>query len=254
MADVAVHPLVGNDGTCLDGRRKHHSIEVFASAEGYINLSWSEGEIGIDDGPLEGETLTFVDGDGPGQSQGQLVELSLNLRLNLAGFRVQLVLGILPGQRFHLYRLGIARTEHADHTVADFHDFTDSTVVIAVLTRRVVLDKHHLCAFFQHQQVARRIGIFREVAFDFGFEGVTLGGQLGQFTLVIVVCQTVVSGQSDIAFTRFWDEGGMVALVEDVDVLGRWFGFSDMVEYVEKGVVFLTIDLFQLYGDIFYLL
>ena len=176
VADIAVNSFVGNDGACLDGRRKHHSIEVFATTQRHIDLSWCEREVGIDDGPLEGQTLTLVDGDGPGQPQGQLVELSLNLRLNLAGLRVQLVLGVLPNQRFHLYRLGIARTEHADPSVADFHDFTDSTVVITVLASRVVLHKHHLCAFFQRQQVARRIGIIREIALDPGSEGVTTRG------------------------------------------------------------------------------
>ena len=63
-----------------------------------------------------------------------------------------------------------------------------------------------------------------------------------------------MGGQADIAFTRFGDESGLATLVEDGDILCRWLGFADMVEHIEEETVFLTIDLFQLDGHIFYLL
>ena len=138
MADIVLHALVGDDGAGLDRSRKHHSIERTATAEGDIHLSGGEGEVGIDDGVIEGEALTLVDGNGPRQSQGQLAELALHLGLYLSRLRVQLILCILPFQRFYFYRLAVVRTEHIDATVADFNDFTDAAVEVTMFSRGVI--------------------------------------------------------------------------------------------------------------------
>ena len=213
VADIAFHALVGDDGTGLNRSRKHHSIEVSASAEGDIYLPWGEREVGIDDGAVEGEALALVNGDSPGQSQGQLAELALHLGLYLSRLRVQLILRILPFQRFYLYCLAIVRTKHKDTTVADFDDFTDTAVEVAMLSRGVVFHEHHLCALFQRQLFTRRIGILREVALDLCLEGITATRQFGEFVLVVTVCQMVVGGQTDVAFAGLGDEGGLIPII-----------------------------------------
>ena len=150
--DITLHPFVSDDGTGLNGSRKHHSIERFATTKGYIYLTRSKREAGINYGSLEGQTLTLMNGDGPCQTKWQLTELALYFRLNDSCLWVQLILCILPLQRFDINSLTIARTEHTDTTVADFHDFTDAPIIISVFSRGIVLHKHHLRTLFQHQE------------------------------------------------------------------------------------------------------
>ena len=213
MADIVLHALVGDDGAGLNRSRKHHSIEGSATAEGDIYLSWGERKVGVDDGAVEGEALALVNGDSPGQSQGQLAELALHFGFYLSRLRVQLILCILPFQRFYFYRLAVIRTKHTYAFVSNLNDLTDAAIEVAMLSRRVVLHEHHLCAQFQRQLFACRIGILREVALDLCLEGITATRQFGEFVLVVTVCQMVVGGQTDVAFAGLGDEGGLIPII-----------------------------------------
>ena len=77
--------------------------------------------------------------------------------------------------------------------------------------------------------------------------------QLGEFAVVIVVCQTVMSGQTDIAFARFGNEGGVIAAVQRGEVISRRTSLTHMVKDIKKSRIFLTIHLIQLDGYIIYL-
>ena len=132
----------------------------------------------------------------------------------LSRLRVQLILCILPFQRFYFYRLAVVRTEHIDATFADFNDFTDAAVEVTMFSRGVVLYEHHLCALFQRQLFARGVGILWEVAFDLCLEGKTATRQFGEFVLVVTVCQMVVGGQTDVSFARLGDEGGLIPVIQ----------------------------------------
>ena len=147
-----------------------------------------------------------MDGNGPGQSQGQLVELALHLRLYLAGLGVELILGILPCQRLHFYHLAVTRTEHADPALADLNDLADAAVEVTVFTCGIVLHEHHLCPLLQCQPVTRRIGVVREVALDLCLKGVVAAWQFQEFPLVVTVCQVVVGCQADISLASLGGE------------------------------------------------
>ena len=138
----------------------------------------------------------------------------MHLGLYLTRLWIQLILRILPFQRFYFYRLAVVRAKHKDTTVVDFDDFTDTAVEVAMLSRGVVLHEHHLCALFQRQLFACRIGILREVALDLCLKGVTAARQLHEFVLVVAVCQMVVGGQTDVAFAGLGDEGGLIPVIQ----------------------------------------
>ena len=118
--------------------------------------------------------------------------------------------------------------------LVDLHDLADASVEVAVLARGVVLDEHHLYPFFQRQHLTRGVGVFWEVALYPGLETVAMVGEFRQLAVVVVVCQPVVGGQTDIALTRLWDKSGLTTRIESLDVLSRRLGLTDMVEHVEK--------------------
>ena len=78
--------------------------------------------------------------------------------------------------------------------------------------------------------------------------------QLGEFAVVIVVCQTVVSGQTDIAFALLRDKSRLASLIQSSDVVGGGICLTDVVQNIEESGIFLTKHLTQQDGDIFYLL
>ena len=139
-----------------------------------------------------------MDGDGPCQSQGQLPEGALHLGLNLARLLVQRVAGVLPLQRFHLDSLAVALAIDGETVVAGLHHASDTTIIIPVVARGVVLHEHHLCALLQDQCLGCGIGVFRECALDFCAIGIGRRGQLSQLGLIIVVSNIIVGGQSDV--------------------------------------------------------
>ena len=198
LGNVRVDPFVVDDGTRLQGRCQQQTFEGAAAAQGHIHLTGCETLVGIDDGVVEGQSLTLMDGDGPGQSQGQLPEGALHLGLNLACLLVQRVAGVLPFQRFHLDGLAVALAIDGETVVAGLHHTSDATIIIPVVARGVVLYEHHLCALLQDQCLGCGIGVFRERALDFCAVGIGRRGQFPQLRLIIVVGDIIVSGQSDV--------------------------------------------------------
>ena len=96
MGDVVVDALVADDGTRLQRRSQHQPLQRAAAAQSHIDLPRRKRLVGIDDGAVERQSLTLVDGNGPCQAQGVLPERALHLGLNLARLRVQRVAGVLP--------------------------------------------------------------------------------------------------------------------------------------------------------------
>ena len=64
------HGAVLDDGGRRNRRAEHESFERFATREGHIRLTVGESPLHVDDGALEGEALTLVDGDGPSGAEG----------------------------------------------------------------------------------------------------------------------------------------------------------------------------------------
>ena len=108
LTDVAVDALVVDDGVPVQRLGQRQSLQCAATAQGHIHLARGERLTSIDDGMVEGQALTFVDGDGPCQSQGVLGEGALHLGLYDACFGVQRVAGVFPFQWLHLNGLAVS--------------------------------------------------------------------------------------------------------------------------------------------------
>ena len=82
-------------GACIlrdDASCEEEAIKRLDAAEGNVELSWCKNAFAeVEDHLVEGCTLTFMDGDCPGQFQRVLSEGSLNLFLELLGFAVILI-------------------------------------------------------------------------------------------------------------------------------------------------------------------
>ena len=109
---VCVDTCVVDNGPLRDAAGQHQPFERFASAQGYVNLSGGKREAGIYDGALKGESLAFVNGDGPCQSQGILAERALHLGFNLLCFFVEHVFGVLPCHGLHFDVVVVVGTMH----------------------------------------------------------------------------------------------------------------------------------------------
>ena len=60
-------PGVGPDAGGADLGDQHDTFEAFAAAQRHIDLPVGKCCLCVQDHPLEGQALAFVDGDGPGQ-------------------------------------------------------------------------------------------------------------------------------------------------------------------------------------------
>ena len=147
MCDVVIDALVAHDGSRVERFGKHKAFERAAAAQGNIDLSRRKTLVGIDDCAVEGEALTLVYRDGPSQTQGQLLERSLHLRLYFPRLFVQGVARVLPLQRLHIDGFRVALTIDAQLPVACLHHTSDASVVVTMLAGRVVLHEHHLRPF-----------------------------------------------------------------------------------------------------------
>ena len=133
MGDVVGDPLVVDDAALADAGGQNQTVEALAAAQRHIDLSGGKGESGVDDSMLKGQALALMDGDGPGQAQGILLEGTCNLGFYGLGLGVDGVFGILPLIRLHLDSVFVARTEHGDGLLVDGDDMSDTAVVILVL-------------------------------------------------------------------------------------------------------------------------
>ena len=114
-------------------RAENHALEGLAAAQGHIDLPVGEGRSGIDYGPLKGESLAFMDGDGPGRFQRKLQEGSDLVLGDLKRIRIERILDILPDRRFNLDLLRVVRAADADMLAGDTGDLADLAVEIAFL-------------------------------------------------------------------------------------------------------------------------
>ena len=126
---------------------------------------------------FEGQALTLMDGDGPCQTQWQLVETALYMGLYLSRFGVNLILRILPYQRFYVDGFGITGTQYLYMTGVDLYHSTYTSIIITVIAGRIVLHKHHLRTFLQFQFHTCGIGVLRKITLDTGFESETSTGK-----------------------------------------------------------------------------
>ena len=122
----------------------------------------------IDDGAVESEPLTLVNGDGPRQFQRQLCESAFHLFAYLFAFLVQHISAVAPllGHHFDDFALLCA---HFHSFGGEACHFANHSVVVTMV--RCVFHKHHLRPLFQFQMLGCGIGVFGKISFDGSFVG-----------------------------------------------------------------------------------
>jgi len=154
-----------------NGRAQHQAFEGFAATQGNVDLAVDKGGPGVDDGPVKCQPLAFMNGNGPGQLEGELYESADLVLGDFSGRRVDPVLDVFPNCRLYRDLPVIAGAFDENRPVADPGDSADLAVEIELFGRRIVLDEHHLGALFEGERRRGRIRILREIPLDFSIKG-----------------------------------------------------------------------------------
>ena len=243
LADVIGDGGVGDDAAGPEGLAQDEAFEGLATGEGDIDLAVGKGGVGVHDGALEGEPLAFVDGDGPGELERDLLEGAFDGFGDALGGGIDRVLHVVPlhGRDGNVAR--VAGAADADGAVFDGRDAAELAVEEALVGRGVVLDEQDLRAdleFDPRIDGKRQLG---ESAVDFGGEtdgGTGKGGELG---IVEALGLRVVGAKSNVAVAVGGRKTRHVAAVELGERFRREAVFADGVEKVEETAVLLAVDL-----------
>ena len=174
-----------------------------------------ESTLYVDDGVFESQSLTLVHGDGPCQSEGDLLKGAFHHFLDFIGLFVEGKSAVLP--RFYSHADFFRRVLRAHHNVffGDFGDFSQESVEIAMLGRTVVFDEHHLRSAFEGEHFGSGVGTFGKGALNHGAKLVFAGGELLHLVGIDVVGLMIVGDESHIGGARrfeIWTIAGVEAL------------------------------------------
>ena len=127
-----------------------NSFQSPASGKCHIDLPRGETLPSIYDKPVKSESLAFVDGNRPRQTDRQLLETSCDFFFYLFVLS-QSVFFLFPDFFFYFQFL-IASIQNCENFIfCEAGYFSEFAVVIFSVARGVISDKHHLCADFQFQ-------------------------------------------------------------------------------------------------------
>ena len=122
-----------------------------ASAEGYVSLSTDKYAAGeVDNDPAEGQSLAFVDGDGPCQPYGELREGAEYFLFYLLFLLVVFVAAVIPLLRLHVALYPVVGDDLEGFVFfVEAADYAYGAVHPAMV--EVILNEDDLCSRFQYQ-------------------------------------------------------------------------------------------------------
>ena len=92
----------------------------------------------------------------PSRFQRILGKRSDNGLMYLFRLLVKLILHVLPLLWSNINNLRLSDRAHLNVVVINIHDLTNHTVIIFLISRRIVLYEHHLSTQFQGESLFRR--------------------------------------------------------------------------------------------------
>ena len=119
-----------------------------------------------------------------------------------------------------------------------------------MLTRNVVLDKHDLRSYLQHQFFLCRVHINRKIPLHLGTENLRLSCQLLQAGSVQIIGLLVVGREIDVTTGLFGSKVGQATAVQAIEYRDIHPIVTDTVQQVEKLGIALTINFGQLHRHI----
>ena len=244
-----LHDLCAHEDVALtEGRLEGDALERGAAGEGDVGLSASEGASAseVDGHLVERQSLALMDGDGPGESDGELGVGAEQLFLDLLFLLVEGVAHVLPDLALNVV-LEAFLGDDADESVflVDIVDDAEGAVHPALVL--VVLDEDDLCAWLELEFHRRGQGGLGEVALDDACEGGGLAFEFGEVLFVGVVDDVAAGGEGDAHRPLWWS--WHYPCVEGLEI-GRGGGVvADAVEDGDEVAVGLAIDLAELDGD-----
>jgi hypothetical protein len=126
VADVGGDGIIDDDAVGAEGGAEHEAVEGLAAGEGDIDLAVGEGGVGVDDGAFEGEALALVDGDGPGELEGDLFEGAFDGFGDAVGGGIDGVLDVVPLEGLGEDVVDVAGAADADGGAVDGGDAADA--------------------------------------------------------------------------------------------------------------------------------
>ena len=249
MLGETEHGAVLDDGGRRNGGAEHETFERFATREGHIRLTVGESALHVDDGALEGEALTLVDGDGPCGAEGILREGAVDHFLDLIGTLIEDVSRIVPRFARHVDEHSALVGAHRDFIVLQTHHFAQHAIEIMVFTGRAVADEHDLRPAFERQALGGGIGTLGEFVFHLRIVGECRRGEGCHLCAIDGIGLMIVRHEAHISLPLGRAEVGDVACVEPREEFCIDCAVAHGIEEVEKIVVGLAIDGLQLNGD-----
>ena len=130
ISHIMLHIIIPYYRTLTNSRRQHQALKTATTAQCHIHLTGSKRAASIDDGTIESQSLTLMNGYCPSQTQRILLKLSEHLSLYLLSLLVHRVALVLPSRFLHHYRLRLPHSQHTDFLVVGINHMPNHTIII----------------------------------------------------------------------------------------------------------------------------
>ena len=201
---------------------------------------------GIHYGFVEGQPLALMDGYGPRQSERNLLEGAFGGLFDFAR-RGEGVFHPFPHGASYLDVFATVAGLHHHGLSRQRHYAPKHAIIILVIARDVILDKHHLGPLLQSQRCIGRVSPLRKIAAYLGCEGERGRLQGGKTRLIDGVGAVVVGGEADVLALVTLDEGLVGPAVEALQGLLVGPVVAYAVKDIYECLVILAEDLGELH-------
>ena len=179
----------------------------------------SEDGLEVDGSTVEGQPLTLMYRDRPGQADREVLEDALDVGLGIARILVETVAGILPAVGGYVEEFAILQP-HDELLCGHLLDGSEHTIVEAAGLLEVVFDEHDTGADLQAEHWLDGVEVVGKVPCDAGVI-VLICPREGLKSLAVDLVSTgIVRRQRHVALALDGVEGGVDTPTEPLYVLG----------------------------------
>ena len=244
-----LHAFIVFNHASAYGSIEYDALQRAAPAQSHIHLPVLKSSRHVYYGLVERQPLTFVYCHSPSRFQRILFEISVIHRVYCPALLVPFIARMRPFLFRHRKGFSVFPSFHHYEVIAYVGNLHYFSVVIQPRFGIVVFQEHHLRAFFQAEQFVSRIGRWGEIAGDLCRKSISVRFELHHFLTVHDVGLAVVCHEPYAVFRIIGDIMWDISGVQQCDIIIVHPAGTDIVEYGNEPLIFLTVYLFQLYGD-----